>query len=127
MSSFARVKPCNPLKKPVFVFFIVTSISTKFKNDKRKQLLDDPKGKGFSGAKYSDKINELTVLSGNNFEKEYSKEDSDLIKFYFGLSASLHRHIQPNKPTDLRLCSSPTHCLQCDSNYNPHYRNRQKT
>jgi len=56
---------------------------TKFKNDKRKQLLDDPKGKGFSGAKYSDKINELTVLSGNNFEKEYSKEDSDLIKFYF--------------------------------------------
>jgi hypothetical protein len=56
---------------------------TKFKNDKRKQLLDDPKGKGFSGAKYSDKINELTVLSGNNFEREYSKEDSDLIKFYF--------------------------------------------
>ena len=56
---------------------------TKFKFDKRKQLLDDPKGKGFSGAKYSDKINELTVLSGNNFEKKYSKEDSDLIKFYF--------------------------------------------
>ena len=56
---------------------------TKFKDDKRKQLLNDPKGKGFSGAKYSDKINELTVLSGNNFENQYSKEDSDLIKFYF--------------------------------------------
>ena len=56
---------------------------TKFKFEKRKQLLDDIDGKGFSGAKYSDKINELTVLSGNNFEKEYSKEDSDLIKFYF--------------------------------------------
>ena len=56
---------------------------TKFKFEKRKQLLDDIDGKGFSGAKYSDKINELTVLSGNNFEKEYSKEDDDLIKFYF--------------------------------------------
>jgi hypothetical protein len=56
---------------------------TKFRGEKRKQLLDDIDGKGFSGAKYSDKINELTVLSGNNFEKEYSKEDDDLIKFYF--------------------------------------------
>jgi hypothetical protein len=56
---------------------------TKFRGDKRKQLLDDEDGKGFSGAKYSDKINLLTVLSSGNFEKEYSKEDSDLIKFYF--------------------------------------------
>ena len=56
---------------------------TNFKFDKRKQLLDDVDGKGFSGAKYSDKINLLTVLSSGNFEKEYSKEDSDLIKFYF--------------------------------------------
>ena len=56
---------------------------TKFRGEKRKQLLDDIDGKGFSGAKYSDKINSLTVLSGNNFEKEYSEEDDDLIKFYF--------------------------------------------
>jgi len=56
---------------------------TKFREDKAKQLLDDPKGKGFSGAKHNDKINVLNVLSEDNFEKEYSKEDSDLIKFYF--------------------------------------------
>ena len=42
----------------------------KFAFGKRKLLLDDIEGKGFSGAKYSDKINSLTVLSGNNFEKD---------------------------------------------------------
>lgn len=55
---------------------------TKFKDDKRKQLLDDPKGKGFSGANRNDKINLFEVLSESEFEKTYS-EDSDLIKFYF--------------------------------------------
>ena len=55
---------------------------TKFRGDKRKQLLDDVDGKGFSGAKYSDKINLLSVLSGSVFDDKYT-EDSDLIKFYF--------------------------------------------
>ena len=55
---------------------------TKFKFDKRKQLLDDVDGKGFSGAKYSDKINLFEVLSEELFKEKYS-EDSDLIKFYF--------------------------------------------
>jgi hypothetical protein len=55
---------------------------TKFRGDKRKQLLDDEDGKGFSGAKYSDKINLLSVLSGSVFDDKYT-EDSDLIKFYF--------------------------------------------
>ena len=56
---------------------------TKFRGDKRKQLLDDPKGKGFSGANRNDKINLFNVLSESEFENQYSKEDSDLIKFYF--------------------------------------------
>ena len=56
----------------------------KFESDrKRKLLLDDIKGKGFSGAKYTDKVNLLNVLTDEEFEKQYSKEDSDLIKFYF--------------------------------------------
>ena len=55
---------------------------TKFRGDKRKQLLDDEDGKGFSGAKHSDKINLLSVLSGSVFDDKYT-EDSDLIKFYF--------------------------------------------
>ena len=55
---------------------------TKFKGDKRKQLLDDIEGKGFSGANYEDKINILDVLAENDFKNKYS-EDSDIIKFYF--------------------------------------------
>lgn len=55
---------------------------TKFRFDKRKQLLDDVDGKGFSGAKNQDKINILDVLTENDFKDKYS-EDSDLIKFYF--------------------------------------------
>ena len=54
----------------------------KFAFGKRKLLLDDVEGKGFSGAKYGDKINLLNVLSQSEFEKNYT-EDSDLIKFYF--------------------------------------------
>jgi len=45
---------------------------TKFRGDKRKQLLDDVDGKGFSGAKYSDKINLLSVLSGSVFDDKYT-------------------------------------------------------
>ena len=55
---------------------------TKFRFDKRKQLLDDVDGKGFSGAKNQDKINILDVLTENDFKDKYS-ENSDLIKFYF--------------------------------------------
>jgi len=55
---------------------------TKFREDKSKQLLDDPKGKGFSGAKYEDKINILDVLTEKDFKDKYS-DDSDIIKFYF--------------------------------------------
>ena len=55
---------------------------TKFRFDKRKQLLDDVDGRGFSGAKNQDKINILDVLTENDFKDKYS-EDSDLIKFYF--------------------------------------------
>lgn len=55
---------------------------TKFRGEKRKQLLDDKNGKGFSGAKSYDKVNFLDVLSENLFKQVYS-EDSDLIQFYF--------------------------------------------
>jgi hypothetical protein len=54
----------------------------KFAFGKRKLLLDDIEGKGFSGANRNDKINLFEVLSESEFEKTYS-EDSDLIKFYF--------------------------------------------
>jgi hypothetical protein len=54
----------------------------KFAFGKRKLLLDDIEGKGFSGAKYGDKINLLEVLSEELFKEKYS-EDNDLIKFYF--------------------------------------------
>jgi len=55
---------------------------TNFRGNKSKQLLDDPKGKGFSGAKYEDKINILDVLTEKDFKDKYS-DDSDIIKFYF--------------------------------------------
>jgi len=55
---------------------------TNFRGYKTKQLLDDPKGKGFSGANRNDKINLLSVLSEDLFKENYS-DDSDTIKFYF--------------------------------------------
>ena len=58
------------------------SYLTGFKFEKRKQLLDDDSGKGFSGAQSDDKVNLLNVLSVDEFEKKYT-DDSDLIKFYF--------------------------------------------
>ncbi len=58
------------------------SYLTNFRGNKSKQLLDDPKGKGFSGAKYEDKINILDVLTEKDFKDKYS-DDSDIIKFYF--------------------------------------------
>jgi len=58
---------------------------TKFKFEKRKQLLDDIAGKGFSGAKYSDKINLLTILNQEDLglDKKYNGNNDDIIKFYF--------------------------------------------
>ena len=54
----------------------------KFAFGKRKLLLDDIEGKGFSGANRNDKINLFNVLDKTEFKEKYS-EDSDLIKFYF--------------------------------------------
>ena len=60
------------------------SYLTGFKSEKRKQLIDDENGKGFSGAQKVDKVNVLKVLSKDQFEnKELYSEDSDLIKFFF--------------------------------------------
>jgi hypothetical protein len=59
----------------------------RFKNLKTLDPVPNANGEnkniGLSGPQRSDKINVLKVLSKDNFEKEYSKEDSDLIKFYF--------------------------------------------
>jgi hypothetical protein len=61
--------------------------ATRFKNLKTLDPVPNANGEnkniGLSGPQRSDKINVLKVLSKDNFEKEYSKEDSDLIKFYF--------------------------------------------
>ena len=54
----------------------------KFAFGKRKLLLDDIEGKGFSGANRNDKINLFNVLDKTEFKEKYS-DDSDLIKFYF--------------------------------------------
>jgi hypothetical protein len=61
--------------------------ATRFKNSKTLDPVPNATGEnkniGLSGPQRSDRINILNVLSKDNFEKEYSKEDSDLIKFYF--------------------------------------------
>jgi hypothetical protein len=79
---YQSTKDPDAQKKKVSPFNYNDSYLKKFRGDKRKQLLDDINGKGFSGAKYSDKINLFTVLSEQEFEKNYS-EDVDLIRFYF--------------------------------------------
>ena len=57
----------------------------QFGLNKRKQLLDDPKGKGMAGSMTSDKINLLTVLNEEDIglDKEYNGDNDDIIKFYF--------------------------------------------
>ena len=57
----------------------------QFGLNKRKQLLDDPKGKGFAGSMASDKINLLTVLNEEDvgLDKKYNGDNDDIIKFYF--------------------------------------------
>ena len=75
-------KNLDAQKQKVDPFNYNDSYIKKFKFGKRKQLLDDIDGKGFSGATYSDKINLLNVLSESEFEKKYT-DDDDLIRFYF--------------------------------------------
>ncbi len=79
---YQSTKDPDSQTKKVSPFNYNDSYLKKFRGDKRKQLLDDINGKGFSGAKYSDRINLFNVLSEKEFENNYS-EDSDLIKFYF--------------------------------------------
>ena len=57
----------------------------QFGLNKRKQLLDDPKGKGMAGSMTSDKINLLTVLNEEDIglDKKYNGDNDDIIKFYF--------------------------------------------
>jgi len=57
----------------------------QFGLNKRKQLLDDPKGKGLAGSMASDKINLLTVLNEEDvgLDKKYNGDNDDIIKFYF--------------------------------------------
>ena len=57
----------------------------QFGLNKRKQLLDDPKGKGMAGSMASDKINLLTVLNEEDIglDKKYNGDNDDIIKFYF--------------------------------------------
>jgi hypothetical protein len=57
----------------------------QFGLNKRKQLLDDPKGKGLAGSMASDKINLLTVLNEEDIglDKKYNGDNDDIIKFYF--------------------------------------------
>ena len=57
----------------------------QFRLNKRKQLLDDPKGKGLAGSMASDKINLLTVLNEEDvgLDKKYNGNNDDIIKFYF--------------------------------------------
>ena len=57
----------------------------QFGLNKRKQLLDDPKGKGLAGSMASDKINLLTVLNEEDLglDKKYNSNNDDIIKFYF--------------------------------------------
>lgn len=57
----------------------------QFGLNKRKQLLDDPKGKGLAGSMASDKINLLTILNEEDLglDKKYNSNNDDIIKFYF--------------------------------------------
>jgi hypothetical protein len=57
----------------------------QFGLNKRKQLLDDPKGKGLAGSMASDKINLLTILTEEDLglDKKYNSNNDDIIKFYF--------------------------------------------